>query len=337
MKLIRLALLTLGHDPKDAEGISLEYGPVSVGPLLKTVVPKTFLLPAAVDLERRPKISKEGMIRVPDKQREVAEEAIEHFANAVAVVLHCDRKISSPEPPVALFPQTEQDHTLLASAKGFLSKTANRSFPTAAYRLDPKVDFQFLLDRLDGAAFVAEALCHEHSTGRFHEIVRLFERAFGLSGRKLSVPLSQYLSAAEDFGYTTNEVTRWVDIRDGVTHADRRNDLLFEADVAWVTGRVMQAAYDVLLNKRNWRKQDCERRNVWRPITGTTSPDADMFLVKGPHGWQMSMQVFDEFRRFPSHLGGVLKTLPKGWWSKRPAQAKLTSGTSKLLVKEQRP
>ena len=32
--------------------------------------------------------------------------------------------------------------------------------------------------------------------------------------------------------------------------------------------------------------------------------------------WNMKMQIFDEFQRFPSNLHGNLTSLPSGWWSK---------------------
>ena len=78
----------------------------------------------------------------------------------------------------------------------------------------------------------------------------------------------------------------------------------------------MQAAYDVLLNKTEWKSNTIARRDVWQPVQGTLSapPEAALFATQGA-AWKMQMQIFDEFRRFPSNLHANLKSLPDGWWS----------------------
>jgi hypothetical protein len=313
MKLARLCLLKLKDDIEDLVGLSMTSADkgIEVGPIRRIALAKTFLVPAIVRLNFRPKITKDQLIVVPSKSRELAEQWAEHFCNLIAVSRHTNRKLVSPDPPLALIPEDEGDDKFLKSARGFAIRQINRGVPFSNFHFELK-HFDTLSDRLDGLAILAEALGHDHETGRFREFIRLFERAFSLGGHRLTLPLAQFLAGAK-LGYSEDEVRNWAEIRDRVTHADRNRSLLFEADVAWVSRRMMQAAYDILLNKVEWRNAIASRRNLWQPIQGTTSADADIFLTQGAEA-KISFQLFDQFRRFPSFLGS-LNTLPKGWWS----------------------
>jgi hypothetical protein len=314
MKLARLCLLNLEEPIDDLVGSASIVGidkSVQIGPVRKTVLAKTFFVPCTVNLKFRPKITKEGLIVVPRKSRELAEQWLEHFSNLVAVSRHIQRKLVSADPPVALVSESVEDDNVLSKARGFLGDTNNKGVPSAEFRFDTK-KVALVRDRLDGLAILAEALGHKHETGRFHELIRLFESAFALSGKRLVAPLGEFLAGAQ-LGYSNQEVLKWANIRNRVTHADRRSLVLFEADVAWVSRRMMQAAYDVLLNKEKWGNISSARRNSWRPVQGTTSMDADIFITKGSDV-KISIQIFDEFRRFPAFLGSITE-LPDSWWS----------------------
>ncbi len=318
MKLGRLATVTVPTEPRGWETRGLRIEACEVGVLFtkKGEDGLTLVVTAITDLKYRPKKTGAGKIVIPEKSRLRAEEAIEHYANLISVSRHTRRTLSSPHPAVVLIPEDDADALFLTESSGFLEKVGNRGVPGATYELDIDVHIDLLVDRLDGVALVAEALCHSHATGCFHEAVRLFERAFGVSGRQLIQPLSNFLSTSNR-GYTNEEIESWIDMRDGVTHADQRNEILFEADVAWIVERVLQASYDILLNKVTWRNPSTDRREAWAPACGTSSPDCNLFVTQGL-GANLKFRLFDEFRRFPLNLNGVLTGLPEGWWTGKP-------------------
>ena len=80
-----------------------------------------------------------------------------------------------------------------------------------------------------------------------------------------------------------------------------------------------QAAFDVLLNKKNWQSPDTERRALWSAPTGTTSDSSDVFLTKGQEA-SIAFQLTDLFGAYPFDLSAGLPSLPEGRWFKAPPQ-----------------
>ena len=75
----------------------------------------------------------------------------------------------------------------------------------------------YLSVRLDGVALLAEARAHEHASGRFHELVRLFEATFRRAGKGRVNPLTEFL-ASTDLDYTRQEIVVWIQqLRHGLT------------------------------------------------------------------------------------------------------------------------
>lgn len=271
---------------------------------------QVFLI-ASSKLPFLPKLTSEGLVVVPEEARCLLEEAIESYANFAAVALNTERQVSSIGPEMALEPEDDDDRAILSSASGFLAPDCMRTVFGASFQLKGE-ELGSLQDRQDGVALLAEALCHRHSTGRFHETIRLFERAFATGGHALIQPLSDFLAKA-DLGYSPEEVSTWLNARDGATHADKRKRILFEADVARFVPRIEQAAYDVLMNKQEWRSRDVGRRTLWKPSAGTGGP-TELFVTKGA-GASFQFRVFDSFGRFPMCLGSV-SSIPENWWVK---------------------
>ena len=167
---------------------------------------------------------------------------------------------------------------------------------------------------------LAEALSHSHPTGKFHELLRLFERAFKRSSSKLIKPLAAFLSKAENLGYSESEIKNWVvSLRHPATHADIRDFFVLEAGIRPVVHRMEQAAYDVLFNKMEWRSSSSSRREIWKPISGTLSDKLGLFVTQGK-GTTINFQALDGFSSYPLSLldfSSVLpKMIPENWWYK---------------------
>jgi hypothetical protein len=165
-----------------------------------------------------------------------------------------------------------------------------------------------LSDRQDGVALLAEGLSHSNALGRYHEFLRLFERAFGRKTGGLVASLVPFLSTEESpMGFTKREIHSWIEARPKAAHADRRPEFFLEADVRPWVNRMEEAAYDVLLNKASWREPSTARRDLWRPTAGSLDPTTDIFITSGTQAY-LSYQVFDGFHAYPLVLAGPLTT-----------------------------
>ncbi len=172
-----------------------------------------------------------------------------------------------------------------------------------------------LLDRLDGVYILAESLCQEHSTGKYHEFVRLFELAFKKTFTNLTDELFEFLQGSNK-GYTKNEISDWINLRHPSTHADFKitQNIIFESDIARFIPRMEQAAYDVLLNKECWLNPKHDRREFWNPSNSITSDCR--IKITGSDGGGASFTIYDKYYVFPEDLNSVNFVLPSILWSK---------------------
>lgn len=193
-----------------------------------------------------------------------------------------------------------------------------------------------LAERLDGVALLTEALNHRNALGRYHELVRLFERAFHLGPYGLFASLVPFLTdSAAPHGFTEQEIHVWINARPEATHADRRPTYVLEADVRPWIARMLEAAFDVLLNKADWRQPTTTRRNRWRPAAGSSDPNAGMFLTQGREA-SLEFQILDGFKAYPLMLAGPVESiLPAGVWLDGDADGgKLKTNESDVRIDE---
>ncbi|MGH8546939.1 MAG: hypothetical protein ACREX3_25665, partial [Gammaproteobacteria bacterium] len=203
----------------------------------------------------------------------VSEAYIEQFADMVAVSRSCSRQIKGVMPPGGLVPETDSERDLLNSLSVFSTDAGIIERPPS--KIDPGVLHQLSRDRIQGVTLLAEALSSSHPSGRFHELWRFFELAFGFGGQRLRDTLADFLECTPDQGFERSEEREWYDdIRNPLTHATISGpELVVERVTRSVVGRLEQAAYDVLLNKRDWGSESIERRVGWRRPFGTDSPE----------------------------------------------------------------
>lgn len=123
-----------------------------------------------------------------------------------------------------------------------------------------------------------------------------------------------FLSQSE-LGYERQEVENWlIKIRHPATHADEKEFFVTEPDVLPVIGRVEQAAYDVLMNKNDWRSVSHSRRDIWRAPCGSKNPMGDHLYLTRSCGLNVGFQMLDEFGTYPSSLDGIINFLPENWF-----------------------
>ena len=318
MKLLRLAILTFKPKPEqDWRSWHLRTDGVELATLWAdepTDSELSLFVGATANLSERPPLNEDGFVIIPEEPLKDAEAVIEASANLIAVSERCNRTVSSPLPSIGFIPEDEESREWLDSTNGILWGVHGIA-GMSGLSIDPDTTLKLASDRLDGAALLAEALSHTHPTGKFHELVRLFERAFRLGPHSLVQPLREFLAGA-DMGYTLEEIKHWLEVlRHPATHADRRLEFVLESDVRPVIPRMTQAAYDVLFNKEDWRNPSPKRREVWRPTSGTRSASSDLFIVRGTPA-VIETQAIDEVGSYPMHLGVTLnwERMPPQWW-----------------------
>ena len=300
------------------------------------------LMEARQELDTWPVRTPDGTILVPKDVRNRLEEWLEYAANLVAVGDTVGRQISSPSVSVAFSAKTHEAEQWLADSTGYKSQESKSINSGGAMRVnvEPEILGQFG-DRLDGISLLAEALSQNTALSRFRDLIRLFERAFRTPSGKLGQLLVDFLD--KQYGYTLHEITQWLDLRDRATHADVKpgHKIAYEKDVFQLIGRLQQAAYDVLMNKKTWQTNDIDRVNRWAPDYGSSSTKGGLFITQG-RAANITISILDGFGSYPLNLGGVIDPLisqsaEDTYWFKRVQQDVHAQGPFKVLRDPDRP
>jgi hypothetical protein len=315
---VRIALMYFRPPPNgwksfsvESEGVTLETRPIGAAP--PPDGRQRILVVAETRLDELPSRNAEGCVTVPEDQRRRLEALIETTAAVIAVSARCQHSISSAHPSAALVAESDDERKFLKDSAGLDAAPQSRSGITYEIDMSPEM-VAGLTDRREGLGLLAEAFAHERSLARYREFMRFFELALALPSSALSKKLYQFLTGMP-FGYSHAEVRSWCSLRHGSVHGDRKvtPDLVLEADVRPIVGRMEQAALDVLFNKQSWHDGSRLRRKLWSPIGGTTSPNGDLMIVKGTTP-SITAQIFDRFFAYPLDLSGTITSPPQEWW-----------------------
>ena len=273
------------------------------------------MLFAEIPMKNQPLVAEDGLLDIPQTERKQCEFAIYTAANIVSIAVGSGRSILSPMPPtVALIPETDAERTRLEQTRGI--RFNPRLIPAPKFPLEmSEALVRGLQDRFDGLALLSEAFSNSHASGRFHEYIRLFERAFARSSGEIEKKLTQFLQDA-GLGYDRREVGAWLALRHPSVHADGKKQEFFatEGDFIPIISRMEQAAIDVLLNKLEWHRPSAARRQLWKPNCSTNSERGDLVIVQGsivPFGFQL----LDTYGVFLMENCGLEKP-PVNWWTK---------------------
>jgi hypothetical protein len=319
MKLVRLAVISVEttHSQEltacalaGSDGIETHLSPVPE--LMRRrgklqVIAKSFatLPPLTLDSE--------GFLSIPDESRRLCEAAIARAAVLLAINMRGRRQVVSGTPPAAFIPENEDDSVLLGMAVAIRAGP-----PQPLSSLHTPIDLRELTfalsDRWDGAAVLAEAYSHTSLSGRYRDFVRLFELAFTRAFTEMEKKLAQTLLPA--MGYSVSEVREWQALRHPFSHADGKitKVIALDRDARPVFQRMEQAAWDILLNKAEWRKWSSARRHVWVPEAITTDRSGRGVVRQGSGKVTVEWLMLDEFGVFPRVLELQHVNLPPTWW-----------------------
>jgi len=252
---------------------------------------QTILMNAEIKLMERPEVTPEKEIKIPKQEQEELNIALKIYSNLIAVANNCEVGLSGPTPSEGFIYETEEEKEFLDNTKGFDS-TLVAGIQFSGNFFGEIYDDQ-LLDRIEGVAFLATANAQTDNVARFHEYIRLFERAFAAQTSQLARLLHQFISYSETLDYQLDELRDWmVNTRHGATHADLRDNFVFSPDLTKDIERIKQLAYLVLFNKKVWHDQSTERRELLKLKLGVTP--GGMFMVQRKPGDERKFRISDD-------------------------------------------
>jgi hypothetical protein len=314
MKLVRLVHFEFGKSPNawlqtlvfNIDGVKLwklAQDEESAG--------KKMMIAAETSISNPPIV--DGVVHAPKVAREKCEEVIEYVANLIAVQANTTRKITSLHPCVVLHLENDADRQYVAGCKGMLVGGKTQSYRPYVGP-DDLSKLVALYDRKEGFALLAEALNHNSSSGKYKDLIRLFENAFRMKHSKLAGRLVGFLD--NRMNYTRSEVSMWLSLRNGSNHGERSKNpkLFFEADVKQFLPRMEQAAYDILFNKAKWHHDDILRNDIWRPsayMAGRKPLQMSAEAGAQIDGIIMTADAYDVYGQGPML---VKDDFPEPWW-----------------------
>ncbi len=321
LKLVRLVSVIFDLDFKKWKAWKLPVGDVVV----KTVGDREeggnleLFIAAEIPLPARPPLTQDNKITIPEIPVKQTQEALETAVNILSICTGSKRHISSLSPYVAFHADDEETKAWLQSTDGI--DMWMQQLPMCDVQLDLTNEnlLKALSDRMDGVELLAEALSQDHATGRFHEFIRLFERAFKLNRSSLVRPLSKFLDRPY---YAEEVVKKWVvDLRNPATHAYKNQEYFLESDIRPHIHVIEQVAFDVLLNKAKWYDPSFERRNFHQFQTRVAPGEISRFIKKGYRG-NVGSQILDGQSAYPMYLGIGVDPALFGYWCKNHGQLK---------------
>jgi hypothetical protein len=250
-----------------------------------------------------------GELTLDERTRLDCEYLIEAAANTIACCYGCQRRVWSLLPAYALLAETSQETAKLLTLKVYPHEIKARP-PVPWIGTQPAAYLEKLMDRLEGAAVMAECMNNSTYLGRYRECIRLFELAFKRPVYDLERPLWKFLEPAAP-KYSRAEVKDWLSFRDKSIHADKKKStrLAFERDVQRFMDRMRQAAQEVLFNKAHWHHTSSDRRVLWQPVVAVL-PDGGL-QAAGPVS--VRMEFLDCFYIWPAWMERGFSQ-PPGWW-----------------------
>ena len=277
----------LGFKTKSKDGRIIDIKPLHITqPTEKGK--QTLFMSAEIKLKDRPKVTSENEIKIPKQESGELFSALKIYSNLISVANNCEVGISGPTPSEGFIYETEEEKKFLDSTKGFdaflgVGIAFSGIFFEQIYR-------DQLLDRIEGVAFLATANAQTDNVARFHEYIRLFERAFGVMTEQLAKLLHEFISPVKSLDYTFDELRDWmVDKRHGATHADTRENFVFSPDLNKDIERIKQLAYLVLFNKKVWHDQSIERRELLKLKQGIIP--GGMFMTQRKPGGEREFKI----------------------------------------------
>lgn len=210
-------------------------------------------------------------------QIESAQSCLDYANDNMCVVNGCLGDLEAVDPiGVLLFAETENE---LGEAETVTIDTPIGTFPNFVSHHCSVADMRAVYLEKARQDFLAECERQGLGKGKLTSYVRLFEAAFAMSGDKLKKALREFLNSGQ-CEYSKEEIGKWISIRGGLSHADRRKNWVNDRHAWRYIPRIRQAAYDVTFNKKHWHTKSTQRQDRV-PLQLRIEPDFGMVVNKG--------------------------------------------------------
>ena len=274
---------------------------------------------AVLPITELPQYDAQGLVAVPVAERERLEEAIEFLANARALARATPCEVFSPSLQCVFFePMCDEDRAWFAQRSGLQAPHGAVSSLAFLAGTDLSLALQAAEDRVEGVALFNDAIANPHPMGTFRDLILVFEQLFDEVAQNVPVMARLVLESVDTrFGYTDAEVRAWFKLRNRCFHAphekkSRRKPLVKPREVQPLIGRMRQAAYDLLLHKRDWNSRTTHRRNLSPLRAFTTGPTSA--TVSGNVEISLSVPMRDPYGRFEMTGNVKFQNVPQMWW-----------------------
>lgn len=223
---------------------------------------------------------------------ETAQSCLDYANDNLCVVNGCVGDLEAVDPiGVLLFAETENE--LSAAGTVIIEKPIGIFPPFVSHHCSVE-DMRAVYLEKARQDFLAECEKQGLGRGKLTSYVRLFEAAFALSGDKLKKALHEFLNSGQ-CDYPKEEISKWISIRGGLSHADRRKNWINDRNAWRYIPRIRQAAYDVTFNKKHWHKNSTQRENRV-PLHLRIKPDSGMVVDIG-FKFEIAAFHLDTFRQ----------------------------------------
>lgn len=336
MNIIKTIVVEFSKLAEDWDNWAFDYEQITVRTAGHTVTDtKTVIVfYAEKALIKLPLKTKSNLISVPHLELKELEQVLENIINVISFSEAANRQITSTIPSIFLSPTNEKEKKYLSEADGFDFGKKPRLQSTIKLKFDLDLCLKNLGDRFDGFRIISEANNTNNLSGKFHEYIRLFERAFKKANKHLIDPLARFLMQNEEMGYSLEEVRNWMGVRHKSIHSDQKEIFFVESDIRPYIYRVQQACYEVLFNKEKWRSPSIDRKVVYKIPAGTKSSSNDKFIVKGTP-LEIVSEVLDESHSYKINFKVRLNPLPENWWAPNPNEVEFKGSSVKILKNEE--
>jgi hypothetical protein len=173
--------------------------------------------------------------------------------------------------------------------------------------------FSRLSGRLEAVRLFSFANSSVSPAARLNGFVRLFEAAFGMKHNALKNPLHRFLSSGR-LGISKKTSDAWISFRNDASHGANDTRLIYDSDVLFTLPPARMAAYDVIVNKTNWRSADHGRLlpdglatvvDVGNHVTGTQHHFMALGVVETDFFARFARSYFGEHAGFEFSINAL--------------------------------
>jgi hypothetical protein len=278
---------------------------------------------------------RDDRVQIPSEPRKILESHLEFVSGCISAGYQARAQVISVQPEVGFIPGSESDREFLARLHGIAREDTGSIWMRNSIDLRD-LPFNELADRPIGIGLWSQSQSSGNAVSEFRDYLLILENGFASAANKdLGDTLLEFLRPTP-FGYTREEIQRWIDNRPASMHADLRRTKFVagEKDVRSFLHRMRQACLDVLFNKANWHDPSVDRRAIWQPKFYSTAPYEFSVTQAKADVVALAVDQFQAFRTCSLRLDADEYMI---WTGNLESGTKLVSGPRVIVRSDDQP